>query len=263
MRKMKRFSRTGLVVSALAIAAMAAAVAMRDSGSPPTATVHAERSYVVPPLPNPPRSLNIRPVRPQRWEGNDQIAMVINAAVDIMQSVRSRPSLQSGDDFRIFALLDRAKEKPFRVTTLSGQIAEAVVFGYSCVDNRFYIGAYQHSPAMLAIVYYHELMHMVDCEREMEKRAFVRHEQMQNVQQNISRCNMEASAHAAAIRMFLAIWESDGLPREVAMGAGAGDLVGDIQMSWTKLLEGDDRFCTYLKEKYGSDAGFLTGGDRW
>lgn len=182
----------------------------------------------------------------------------LRASADVILKLEDSPFLQTKDDHEIFALLKEYVEgKRVIHWTLDSRplvstgVAASAVMAFNCVDQNpgdsFGVGPVQWNTEIVALVFYHELKHAVDCHTYEQKHGVRRDPD------DVSRENSELVAYAAQVRFFVALYHSDMLPKVVS-GSPYGDfgILGNMQQVWQALLE--KRFGQWYKQASAATA---------
>lgn len=176
----------------------------------------------------------------------------LRASADVILKLENSPVLSTADDREIFGLLKEyvaGTRKIYwtldsRPLIANGARASAAM-AFNCVDDKpgdsFGVGPVQWNTEFVALVFYHELKHAVDC---------LKYEQKHGVRRDpddVSHEDAEKVAYAAQVRFFVALYLQGMLPKTVS-GSPYGDfgIFGNMQEVWEAIL--NNRFGQWYRQ---------------
>ncbi len=176
----------------------------------------------------------------------------LRASADVILKLENSPVLSTADDREIFDLLKEYVAGTRKIywtldsTPLIANGARAsVAMAFNCVDDKpgdsFGVGPVQWNTEFVALVFYHELKHAVDC---------LKYEQKHGVRRDpddVSHEDAEKVAYAAQVRFFVALYLQGMLPKTVS-GSPYGDfgIFGNMQEVWGAIL--NNRFGQWYRQ---------------
>ena len=179
-------------------------------------------------------------------------------ASNFILEFRENPHLSHSEDQEIYRLLDdyRTGRRTFTVnrsTEPTDKNGGSAAMYYECFEDAFYLGNTALSTQMFAIAFYHELAHVVHCERDMKKYKVSDREKMRGWGLGPMICTTEAVGWAASTRFFEALAESRRFDSRVSQDDGG--IVQGTYEAWRSLREG--RFCEwYATYRSGRETGY-------
>ena len=203
-----------------------------------------EREFI---LPSPrPLGINLqrRPAGP--WPNQQSLDQTLRQAMDLILSLTGSRQLQTDDDRAIITRIERLRRgEPMNLVL--GPF-EGSVMGYNCLVNQLAISNYTLEVPWFAKTLYHEMLHAVDCEREMERDGLTNREQLTPFVHTTDVCDMEAPATAAEVRFLVAMVEANKHINVISTRSPKSDDLTQLLNKWDKLADGS--YCSYLKEVY-------------
>lgn len=168
-----------------------------------------------------------------------------NEAITFILSIADAPALQTQDDHEILSMV-REYASGRQMYVVWKALTKDTRMAYTCPSDRYAVNPdIQTSTAFLASSLYHEIMHRVECEREMHGLGITNHEDMLGYIEPDD-CRDEEPAYKAQIRFLLALYEKDLHPTQFsAEERGDIGLAQRVRAAWKALLEG--RFCSWYK----------------
>lgn len=213
-------------------------------------TEHLAWDFTLPPIELLDTTPNFVPAK--KWESWEQAEQQVKNALRLIWSVRHSPVLKTQDDREIMAYfkpyIDRGEIPP--ISPAPKVLEDSVFMTYRCISGDFTVGSQKVSVSYLATVFYHEAQHAALCEQKMREFGFTDREQMREYTTTVDRCEIEAPADAAGIRMFEALRRSSLLDRTFSLKPDGGDPIRDIYAKWKDLRKGDGAYCAALYDTY-------------
>ncbi len=176
----------------------------------------------------------------------------LRTSADVILKLEASPFLQTQDDHEIFALLKEYVEGKRAIhwtldpnPLISKGASASAAMAFNCVDpnpgDSFGVGPVQWNTEMVALVFYHELKHAVDC-HVYEQKHGVRREP-----DDVSLEESEKVAYAAQVRFFVALYHAGMLPKVVS-GSPYGDfgIFQNMQEVWQAIL--NNRFGEWYRQ---------------
>ena len=197
--------------------------------------------------------IHITPTTPRKWYSQEEKVQEINRAIHFILNLRHHQELQTKQDAHLFQLLEAYQKghKKITITEAPEFVRDFVRMGYSCENDTYITGSWYMPTPLLALTLYHEITHELTCENLLEFSGIrSRAELKPGFMKNMNICNIEAPAHASSIRLFLAMFNSNLLPKEIPMSKQTGDPIKTLHDSWEALLRGRNGFCQYLEHLY-------------
>ncbi len=180
----------------------------------------------------------------------------LRASADVILKLEASPFLQTQDDHKIFALLKEYVEGKRAIhwtldanPLVSRGASASAAMAFNCVDpnpgDSFGVGPVQWNTEMVALVFYHELKHAVDCHVYEQKHGVRRDPD------DVSHEDSEKVAYAAQVRFFVALYHAGMLPKTVS-GSVYGDfgIFGSMQEVWEAIL--NNRFDQWYQHAAGT-----------
>ena len=218
-----------------------------------TRTTSIDLPYTVPQMR--PLEIYVKPVRPRHWYGKNERNQRLTQAITLIMSLRNHQHLQAEDDIRIFEVINRyaSRQKHLHLVQVPQKVRGRISMGYSCVRDHYAIGSWENPVSLMSMDLYHEAMHEVQCDQIMKQLGITEHKNLDpETIHNISRCDIEAPAYAASIRIFLALIDRGLLDKEIPMSKMVGDPIQTVKESWESLLKGRQSFCRFIINSYGN-----------
>ncbi len=148
----------------------------------------------------------------------------LNASADVILGLEGNPFLSTPYDLEIFKLLKEyeAGTRKIHWVLTPEPIRGTLHMAHSCITGGFAAAPSQSSTEFVALTFYHELQHAVDCLKYVREQNILDRSRRQDWYYADEKGSEEV-AYAAQVRFFLALHSKGMLPSQVSSATESND----------------------------------------